>query len=444
MLYNRMNTTDRGDIMSLSEKERLVLDAIDRNSTKIIEIGKKVLEKPELGYKEFETASLVKNCFDELGLDSKDGIAYTGVKATLGKNDGFNVCIIGELDSIVCSEHPNANTENHAAHACGHNVQIANMLGAAIGLTQGGIIDNLGGKITFMATPAEEYIELDYRKSLKDEGKIKYYGGKQQLIYEGEFDDVDAAIMVHARPEAPEKLVCLDANSVGFVMKSITFHGKSVHAAKPYDGVNALNAAALAILGIHTCRERFREEDNIKVHFIVTSGGDVVNVVPDKVTLECQVRANNTPAMMKASEDVDAAIKGAAMMVGAEVDIETIVGYQPFNQSEELGKVFDSVSEEFMDKEAIRHDINMTGSSDIGDVSYLLPTIQPMVGGFTGQLHAKEFCVSDDYTAYVLPAKLMALTAVRLLENDAKLGKEIKKNFKPLMTKEEYIKLLEG
>lgn len=250
--------------------------------------------------------------------------------------------------------------------------------------------------------------------------------------------------MVHANPESPDNLVCLDAKSVGFVMKNVTFRGKSVHAAKPYDGVNALNAAALAILGIHTARERFREEDKIKVHFIVTGGGDVVNVVPDKVTLECQVRASNTPAMMKASEDVDAALRGAAMMVGAEVDIETIVGYQPFNQSEELGKVFESVAEEFMDKECIHHDINMTGSSDIGDVSYLLPAIQPMVGGFVGQLHAKEFSVHDDYTAYVLPAKIMALTAVRLLENEAALCKEIKKKFKPLMTKEEYIKLLEG
>ena len=430
--------------MAFSEIEKKVLDTIDENSEKIISLGKKVLDEPELGYREFKTSALVKDCFDELNLNVKDGIAYTGVKGTLGNSNDFNVCVIGELDSIMCTQHPKASPVSGAAHACGHNVQIANMLGAAIGLSESGIIDELGGKVTFMATPAEEYVEFDYRKSLKDDGKIKFYSGKQQLIYEGEFDDIDAAIMVHANPESPKNIVCLDAESVGFVTKSITFRGKSVHAAKPYDGVNALNAAALAILGIHTARERFREEDKVKVHFIVTNGGDVVNVVPDKVCLECQVRALNTPAMMKASDDVDAAIKGAAMMVGAEVDIETMVGYQPFNQSKELGKVFESVAEEFMDKEAIHHDINMTGSSDIGDVSYLLPTIQPMVGGFVGQLHAKEFSTSDDYTAYVLPAKLMALTAVRLLENGAKLGKEIKNGFKPLMTKEEYIKLLEG
>ena len=430
--------------MAFSEIEKRVLDAIESKKEQIIGWGKRVLDNPELGYREFETSAFVKEVFQDLKLDVEDGIAYTGVKARLGNNDGFNVCIIGELDSIVCNGHPFANPSNLAAHACGHNVQLANMLGAALGLAESGVMENLGGKVTFMATPAEEYIELEYRQKLKDEGKIKYFGGKQQLIYEGEFDDVDAAIMVHARPETPGNSVCLDAESVGFVMKNITFRGKSVHAAKPYDGVNALNAASLAILGMHTCRERFREEDRVKVHFIITKGGDVVNVVPDKVCLEGQVRASNTPAMMKASEDVDAAIKGAAMMVGAEVDIENIVGYQPFDQSVELGRVFESVAEEFMDKDCIHHDVNMTGSSDIGDVSCLLPTIQPMVGGFEGQLHAKEFSVKDDYTAYILPAKLMALTAVRLLEEDAKLGKKIKNGFVPKMTKEEYLKLLEG
>ncbi len=430
--------------MGFSEIEKKVLDAIDDNKEKIIAIAKKVLSTPELGYKEFETSKLVKECFEKLELDVKDNIAYTGVKGTLGKNDGFNVCLIGELDSVVCFEHPNAVFPSGASHACGHNGQLANLLGAAIGLAKSGVVDDLGGKITFMATPAEEFIELEFRQKLKDEGKIKYFGGKQQLVYEGEFDDVDAAIMVHAQPETPDKAVFLDADSLGFVIKNVTFKGKSVHAAKPFDGVNALNAAALAILGIHTCRERFRDEDKIRVHFIITKGGDIVNAVPSEVVLECQVRAANLAALQKAAEDVDAAIKGAAMMVGAEVDIETITGYQPFNLDVNLGKVFEDVSLEFMDKNVIRHDVSMTGSSDIGDVSLLLPTIQPMVGGFVGQLHAKEFSAADDYTAYVLPAKLMALTAVRLLENNAELGKKIKENFKPIMTKKEYLKLLEG
>ena len=430
--------------MSFSEIEKKVLDCIDKNKDVIIEYGKKVLSNPELGFREFETSKLVKSCFDKLGLSVKNNISYTGVKGVLGTNDNFNVSLIGELDSVICFAHPDAVFPSGAAHACGHSVQIANLLGAAIGLSESGVIDSLGGKITFMAVPAEEYNEIEFRQKLKDEGKIEFFSGKQQLVYEGEFDDVDAAIMVHAQPETPDKAVFLDADSLGFVTKNITFKGKSVHAAKPFDGVNALNAAALAILGIHTCRERFRDEDKIRVHFIITKGGDIVNAVPSEVCLECQVRGANIPAMQKAAEEVDAAIKGAAMMVGAEVDIETIVGYQPFNQSVELGKVFKSAALEFMPEENIRHDVSMTGSSDIGDISHLIPTIQPMVGGFYGQLHSKEFCVADEYTAYILPAKLMALTAVRLLENNAKLGKEIKEGFKPTMTKKEYLNLLEG
>lgn len=429
--------------MAFTDIEKKLLSAIDENADEIISLGKKVLSNPELGYREFETQKLVNEVFEKIGLSSKSGIAYTGTKATIGKGD-FNVCLIGELDSVKCFDHPCAIYPSGAAHACGHNIQLANLLGAAIGFAKSGVMDEMTGKVTFMAVPAEEYIELEYRQSLKDEGKIKYFSGKQQLVYEGEFDDVDVAIMTHAQPETPDKAVFLDADSLGFVMKNVTFKGKSVHAAKPFDGVNALNAAALAILGIHTCRERFREEDKIRVHFIITKGGDIVNAVPSEVCLECQVRASNIPAMMKASDDVDAAIKGAAMMVGAEVNIETIVGYQPFNQSVELGKVFEGAALEFMDKENIHRGVSMTGSSDIGDISHLLPTIQPMVGGFVGQLHAKEFSTSDDYTAYVLPAKLMALTAIRLLENSAQLGKKIKEGFKPTMTKQEYLELLEG
>ena len=430
--------------MSFSELEKRVLDAIDSNKDRIIDIAKKILSKPETGFKEHETAKLVSEVFSSLSIPCTTGHAVTGVKASLGADSGFNVCLIGELDSVICAGHPYSNPVDNAAHACGHHGQIAWLLGAAIGLSASNALSELpGGKVTFMAVPAEEYIDTDFRQSLKDEGKIKFFSGKQQLIYEGEFDNVDVAMMMHAQPDEPNEKVFIHSESLGFVMKSVTFKGKSVHAAKPYDGVNALNAAALAILGIHANRETFREEDKIKVHFIITKGGDIVNAVPSEVCLECQVRGANIPAMMKAAEETDRAIKGAAMMVGAEVDIKTTMGYQPFNQSYELGEMFASVACEFIGNDNIVRGVDMTGSSDIGDLSHLLPTIQPMVGGFTGQLHSKEFAASDDYTAYVLPAKIMAVTAIRLLKDGCKLGKEIKSSFTPTMSKDEYLKFLE-
>ena len=94
----------------------------------------------------------------------------------------------------------------------------------------------------------------------------------------------------------------------------MTFKGKAVHASKPYDGINALNAAALAIIGMHVNRERFREEDKIKVHPIITKGGDVVNSVPDNVVIDCYVRGATMEAIKNASADTDRAVKGAAQM----------------------------------------------------------------------------------------------------------------------------------
>lgn len=430
--------------MALSENELKIVKAIDDNAREIIQLGKTILSNPELGYKEFETSRIIKEKFNELSLETKSGLAVTGVKATVGNKDKFNVCLIGELDSVMCYGHPYCNNDTGAAHACGHHAQIAALYGAACGIMKSKIMDELSGAVTFFAVPAEEYIDLDYRRSLKDEGKIRFFGGKQQLIYEGEFDDIDAAVMVHANAETPDKGVYIHGSSLGFLGKKITFSGRAVHASTPFDGVNALNAAALAILGMHTNRERFRDEDKIRVHPIITKGGDVVNSVPDDVQIDTYVRGARMDAITSASHDTDRAAKGAAQIVGAEVNIETTAGYLPLKQDYNLGEVFKEVSLEFMDEKYIHSGIDMTGSSDIGDVSQLIPTIQPSVGGFTGQLHSKEFCETNDEIAYLIPAKIMAITAYRLLENDAKLGLKIKEDFKPLMNKKEYITALEN
>ena len=428
--------------MSLSKKELEIIKAIDESAADIIEFGKSILANPELGYKEYETSRRIKEKFEQLSMKTETGMAVTGVKATIGNKDKFNVCIIGELDSVLCYGHPHCNNDDGAAHACGHHAQLASLYGAACGIVHSNVMNELNGGMTFFAVPAEEYIDLDYRRSLKQEGKIRFFGGKQQLIYEGEFDDIDVAIMVHAAAEEPEKAVYVHGSSLGFLGKKITFTGRAVHASKPFDGVNALNAAALAILGMHTNRERFRDEDKIRVHPIITKGGDVVNSVPDDVQIDTYVRGATVEAISRAAVDTDRAVRGAAQMVGADVAIETTAGYQPLCQDYLLGEVFKEVSLEFMDEGCIYNNADMTGSSDIGDVSQLLPTIQPSVGGFAGQLHSKEFTVVNDDIAFLLPAKIMAITAYRLLKNNCEYGKKIKDNFKPMMSKEQYLEAL--
>ncbi len=426
--------------MTKQELKKIVAAEIDAAQDKIIEIAEKILKNPEMGYKEYKTAALVKETFSSLGIEYRDGLAITGVKGKLkGKKSDVTVCVMGELDAVICQTNPEADPITGAAHACGHNGQIANMLGAAFGLSK--ISKELFGDVCFFAVPAEEFVELSEREAFANEGKIKYLGGKQELIRIGEFDDIDMAMMVHAHGNESEPMVAVDGGSLGFVAKTIEFEGKAAHGSTPYEGVNALNAATLALACIHAQRETFRDEDKVRIHPIITNGGELVNVVPASATIETYVRAANFEAIKDASMKVDRAVEGASYAVGVKSKIKNFKGYLPLKQSENLSKIFAENAKEFVPENRIYHGINMTGSSDVGDLSHLIPTIQPTVGGYVGALHTKEFGASDKYLAYVVPAKIMAFTVIDLLADDAALAKQIKAEFKPLLTKEEYYKI---
>lgn len=428
-------------IMDINELKERVLLAIDTNAERIIEIGEKIAKNPELGYKENITSELVKSELSRLGIPYRDGLALTGVKGILkGKESLATVAVIGELDAVTCSTHPSADKLTGAAHACGHNAQIAAMLGCAMALSE--VAEHLSGDICFFAVPAEEYVEMGYRENLKRDGKIEFLGGKQELIRLGEFDEIDMAMMVHAQGNTPENAVFIDGGSLGFVAKTVEFIGKAAHAGgAPHEGVNALNAAMAAMMCIHAQRETFRDEDKIRVHPIITNGGELVNIVPASVTMETYVRGANFAAIRDASDKVDRAIQGAAYAIGAKAQINNLKGYLPLMQNREMGEIFAKNAEKLVDKESIYHGIDMVGSSDIGDLSHIIPVIQPTMGGFFGSAHSTEFKISDNAYAYLNPAKIMAMTVIDLLYNGATRALEIKKNFKPILTKEEYIKI---
>lgn len=425
------------DIEALKER---VISEIDKNADRIIKIGEDIRENPEMGYKENKTALYVKDEFLKLGLGVEDGLALTGIKGTMKCRDSIaNVAVIGELDAVLCSGHPKADKETGAAHACGHNAQLASMLGAAIGLSA--VKELLDGTVTFFAVPAEEYVEIGYREKIKDEGKIEFFGGKQELIRIGAFDGIDMAMMVHAEGATPEPSVFVDGGSLGFVAKTVDFIGKASHAGgAPDKGINALNAAMAAMMCIHAQRETFRDEDKIRVHPIITKGGELVNTVPDNVVMETYVRGANLEAIKDAEAKVDRAIKGASYAIGAEAQIKNFKGYLPLLQNKDMSKMFASNASRFIPEDKIYHGIDMVGSTDMGDLGHIMPMIQPTMGGFFGTLHSAEFEIADKNTAYILPAKIMALTVIDLLFNGAEGALSVKNNFVPKMTKEEYIK----
>lgn len=430
--------------MDITQIKNKILSFADEGEKWIKSLAQEVYNNPEGGFTEEKCSALVRKAFDELQIKYEYPVAVTGVKATLkGKSSNFNLCIIGEMDAIMSPDHPDA-VKNCLVHACGHSAQVGAMLGAAYALKKSGVMQYLDGDITFMAVPAEEFNDLEFRAQLKNQGKIKYFSGKQQLVYEGAFDDVDMAIMLHAMGDEPDAKLYVRGSNLGFISKKLTFKGRAAHATRPDKAVNALNAAALAILGIHSNRDTFREDEKIRIHPVITKGGDVVNSVPDRVEMEMQVRGATPDAIAKANEVVNRAAQGACQMIGATLETEDIPGYLPLEENEDIISVMVDIAKDLIGSENCVSGYELVGSTDMGDISSIMPAVQPSVGGFMGGLHSKDFKIVNEDAAIMLPAKLMALTAATLLFDGGKLAKKVKENFKPRFTKSQYLNYLEG
>ncbi len=423
-----------------------VCAAIDAHAEKIREICASINDEPELGFKEVKTAAKVADFMRSLGLSPETGLAVNGVKGRAhGGKAGPTAAVLGELDAVGCPTNPKADPATGAAHACGHNMQISTMLGAACGILKSGVLAELAGDVVFFAVPAEEYIELEYRKQLVESGKLHFLSGKGQLIYEGAFDDIDMAMQMHSDKNTPKATVSIGESSNGFLGKTVRYIGKTAHAADaPHEGINALNAACLGIMGINALRETFREQDVVRVHPIITKGGDFVNSVPSDVRMELYVRAKTMEAIDRTHTRVDAALKAGGDAVGAETVIETLPGMFPLSCNKRMNEIFVENAKLANPEVEIKDAGHFSASTDMGDVSHLMPVIHPFIGGTDGLLHAPDFHMVDFDAAVILPAKAFAMMLVDLLWDDAKEAKEILADFKPILTKEEYIAKLEG
>lgn len=412
---------------------------IDEHREVICGIGNQIYRNPELGYKEFNTSQLVIQTMKKYGYSCRSELAMTGVKAMLKEeHQGPNICILGELDSVVCPDHPDADADTGAAHCCGHFAQIASMLGCAIAFSY--IKDEIDtGNVTFMAVPAEEAVELEYRQQLMKEKKISYIGGKQELIHLGEFDDVDLAMMIHANPNG--SAIIGGANSVGFISKTVKITGKEAHAGvAPWLGKNALDAASLSLMAINSIRSTLKDSDCIRIHPIVTKGGTLVNIVPDDVRMEMYIRGAAIEGIVDANKKVNRAIQGCCYALDCEVEINDMPGYLPVHADRNLCDVFLENAKVFQPHYEVMYSTEVTGgASDLGDLMTLIPCIEgKLVGGFANDVHTKDFRLDDEEVAYLVPAKIMACTVIDLLADDARKANEIISKFEFKFRKDEY------
>jgi amidohydrolase len=416
-----------------------VCQTIDAHSSELEGLARQIFDQPELGFKEHRTASVVHEWFDRLGLQHRDGIALTGTRADLACGaPGPTLAILGELDSLLCWEHPARDPRTGAVHACGHNAQIAMMLGAGLALRE--VAPRLAGRIALMAVPAEEYVELEERLAFREQGQLEFLGGKAEMVRLGAFDDVDIAMMVHASSRPEDGDIAVGGTNNGMVAKFVRFLGRTSHAGgAPDQGINALSAARVALAGVDAIRETFRDEDHVRVHPIITRGGDVVNAIPADVRIELFCRGASVEAIELAHRRVDRALKAGALALGGSVEITTLPGYLPLFHEPSLVAMFRANAVALVGPDKVRDKGHGGGSTDMGDISHILPTVHPYAGGATGAGHGADYRI-EDYTRAVLnPAKALAMTAIDLLADDAREAKRVKTEFKPRMSKDDYL-----
>jgi amidohydrolase len=386
-------------------RERLQ-DAIEAERDHLVEIAETIRVNPELQFEEFMASQLLADQLREAGFEVEK--PYKGLETAFcatrksAAGDGPTVAIMAEYDAL-----------RGIGHGCGHNLIGSSGLAAAIGL--GAIIDDVGGKVIIMGTPAEEG-----------------GGGKILLLERGAFEGVDAALMIHHggnRAGAPMQYP--DGTYLATSGYTFEFFGKPAHAAAdPENGVNALNAVIETFNGVNALRQHTTMD--ARIHGIVTHGGEAVNVVPPYARCQFGIRAARSDYLDELSAKVLKIAEGAAMMTGCELKVtERETPYSERWPSYVLGRKYHA------NMEAVGLDLSRPqrgrtwASSDFGNVSKVIPAATGMFAISTEPIPGHSQQVVDasgseyGYDQFIRVSKAMALTALDIL-SDPELVKEAK------------------
>lgn len=421
-----------------------LVKAVEKHTELILAAQDYIWANPETGYREWKTSGYMAEKFRELGYELTMAEDIPGFYTVIDTGrEGPEVLVLGELDSLICFDHPDSDKQTGAVHCCGHSAQCAALLGIAAALKEEGALDELSGRIRLCAVPAEELIEIEYRQSLINKGTIKYFGGKPEFLRRGYFDGVDLAFMVHT---TSGDIFETTKGGVGCLSKQIIYKGVSAHAGgSPWNGVNALYAATQGLSAINAIRETFKEPDVIRVHPIITKGGNAVNAIPDTVTIESYVRGSTFEAIEKANKKVNRALTGAALSLGANVEIVDKAGYSPIYNSQ-------GMIDMAIDAAALLPEISFevtdyfsSGSTDMGDLCCVMPIIHPYAAGATGTSHGADYYIANPMLACVGSAKWQVCMLYTLLKDGGARAKKIAEEFEPMFkTKEEFFSYVDS
>jgi amidohydrolase len=378
----------------MSTLKTAISQSVDRLADDLEALSHQIHRHPELAFEEVKACGWLSEFLSRQGFKVEMGVAGvdTAFRATIETGDGPTIAILCEYDALP-----------GIGHACGHNVIATSGVGAGAALAA--IKDRLPkGRVQVIGTPAEEG-----------------GGGKVKLINGGVFADVDCAMMIHGFDRT-----LLHQDLLGIVRVTFEYIGKAAHASTdPWVGVNALDACIQTFNAISMLRQQVRPE--CRIHGVITNGGAAANIIPEYAASTFYVRAPRIDTMWELYRRVVACAEGAAKAAGAELKVTQLENvYEPLKRNQVLLDLFAANMQTagLVEGEAIP---DRLGSSDIGNVSQVIPAIQPMVAiaPLGTAIHSREFADAAvrplARQGLVAAAKTMAMTVLDLLAEPARV-----------------------
>lgn len=428
--------------MSTTEtRKRTALRAIARQAPQIAAFSEQLMHTPETGFAEHRTAEQVRTWLGRLEVPHRSGLAITGISGMLrGRSARPCVALIGELDALTLPEHPLADPTTGAAHACGHHAQLAAVVGAAVGLRE--VVADLDGSVAFIAAPAEELDNLDERLELRARGEIEFSAGKAELLRLGVFDAVDMALLAHTGRGSDPAAFSVGDRLNGSLVKRSRFTGRSAHAGStPWQGINAVQAASLALHALDAQRDTYPDSHGLRVNSVLREAGTASGAVPASAVMETMIRARSTEALAEATSKANRALRSGALALGARVEIETLLAYLPHTPTAPLDDVVATNAREVTGQPGRDEGRQLGACTDMGDLGHVMPVSHPYTAGASGGHHSVDYRIADHHRAAVEPAQYLAGTVIDLLSDDAARAHEILATCPAPMTIPDYLAL---
>ncbi len=374
--------------METKELKLIVKDSIESQREQLIQLSLNIHDNPELGFKEEKASAWLAGYLKDNGFHVERGIAGlpTAFRATYGQGSP-RIALLAEYDALP-----------KIGHGCGHNIIGVSAVGA--GVASEHVIDQLGGTVAVLGTPGEEA-----------------FGGKIDMVKAGAFKEIDVAMIVH-----PDTRNMPTEEALAVCTLDVEFFGRPAHAAaQPHKGINALDAMILAFTSINSLRQHIRGD--ARIHGIITDGGEAPNIVPAHSAAMFLVRALDDDYLAELKNRVLNCFAGASVASGARLEYRwRDKTYAPMRSNMTLAGLFKQNLESLGRKVEAFDPRSGLGSTDMGNVSQVVPTIHPTIAIAPREvlMHTPEFAAAtvseEGEQGLIDAAKAMAMTVIDILQ----------------------------